>query len=276
MNPSLACRVHLLNSFYLCIPYNKNMWSKNKLKFVRSLTQKKYREAEGAFLAEGPKVVTDMAGRFGCRLLAATPDFLAAHGGLGAREVVEISAAELEQASALRAPREVLAVFDLPDADASLSLGDVARGQLVLALDGVQDPGNLGTIIRLADWFGVEHIFCSPDTADAFAPKVVQATMGALARVSLHYADLVPVLSALPAGEAVYGTFMDGRNLYETPLTAGGVVVMGNEGNGIRPAVENIVNCRLHIPSFPAGRPTSESLNVAMATAIVLAEFRRR
>lgn len=252
------------------------MWSKNKLKLVRSLSHKKFREAEGAFVAEGPKVVTDLSQRFSCRLLAATRDFLNAHAGLEAREVVEVNQAELEQASSLRAPREVLAVFDLPHSDDAWRPAEAVAGDLVLALDGVQDPGNLGTIIRLADWFGVEHILCSPDTADAFAPKVVQATMGALARVSLHYADLSAVLSALPAATPVYGTFMDGRNLYETQLSRGGVVVMGNEGNGIRPAVEACVNCRLHIPSYPVGRPTSESLNVAMATAIVAAEFRRR
>lgn len=253
------------------------MWSKNKLKLVRALRQKKQRDAEGAFLAEGHKVVGDLAQRYACRLLAATPDYLAAHtlpAGLPAPDVV--SDRELGQASALTTPHGVLAVFDKPAATPSVAPLPVA-GALVLALDGVQDPGNLGTIIRLADWFGIERVVCSPDTADAFAPKVVQATMGALARVDVCYTPLPEWLAAaVAAGTAVYGTFMDGEDLYRAPLSGSGVIVMGNEGNGISSAVAAAVGHRLHIPSFPPGRPTVESLNVAMATAITLAEFRRR
>ena len=250
------------------------MWSKNKLKLVRSLSQKKYREAERAFAAEGPKVVGDMIEHFTCRLLAGTPEFISAHRKFSAREVAIVSQKELEQASSLRAPHDVLAVFDLPEEPDNMVCPD---GQtLMLALDGIQDPGNLGTIVRLSDWFGIDHIYCSFDTADVFAPKVVQATMGALARVKVHYVNLTDWLSSLPSDYPVYGTFMDGQNIYEEPLSKGGVIVMGNEGNGIRPEVGTAVTRRLHIPSFPLERPTSESLNVAIATAIVAAEFRRR
>ena len=147
---------------------------------------------------------------------------------------------------------------------------------MVLALDGVQDPGNLGTIVRIADWWGIDHVVCSHDTADVFAPKVVQATMGAIARVKVSYVDLPQWLESLPNEVAVCGTFLDGDNIYAAPLPPSGVLVMGNEGKGISADVEATVNLRLLIPSFPAHRPTSESLNVAIATAVAVAEFRRQ
>ena len=147
---------------------------------------------------------------------------------------------------------------------------------LALALDGVQDPGNLGTIIRLADWFGIERIFCSPDTADCWNPKVVQATMGSIARVQLVYGDLLPLLAS--ADVPVYGTLLDGDDLYtqELPVERGGIVVMGNEGNGLSDAVRRLVTHRLFIPCYHQGPDGPESLNVAIATAIVCAELRRR
>jgi TrmH family RNA methyltransferase len=252
------------------------MWSKNKLKYVRSLRLKKFRDADGAFLAEGHKVVGDLLGRFPCRLLAATADYVERHGDALALppgvDIDVVTPAELEQASCLTTPHGVLAVFGKPDAVPFRPSAD----RLTLVLDGVQDPGNVGTIIRLADWFGIDHLLCSPDTADAFAPKVVQATMGALARVAVTYGDLPALLAQWAPTVPVYGTFMEGDNLYDTPLTAGGLLVMGNEGNGISDAVAATLTRRLHIPSFPPERPTVESLNVAMATAITVAEFRRR
>ena len=151
-----------------------------------------------------------------------------------------------------------------------------ASNELALALDGVQDPGNLGTIIRIADWFGITKIYCSRETADAYNPKVVQATMGSIARVRLVYTDLVPMLRSAEGEVPVYGTLLDGEDLYDKPLTQGGIIVMGNEGNGISPEVRPLVTERLLIPSFPPNRPTAESLNVAIATAVVCAEFRRR
>lgn len=153
------------------------------------------------------------------------------------------------------------------------------NSQLILALDGVQDPGNLGTIIRTCDWFGIHDILCSRDTADCFNPKVVQATMGALARVRLHYVDLPQMLAQLhQQGIPLYGTLLEGRNMYDANAIADrhkGVIIMGNEGNGISPQVRQLITHPLFIPSYPADMPTSESLNVGIATAIVLSEFRR-
>ena len=150
----------------------------------------------------------------------------------------------------------------------------VIAQSLCLALDDVQDPGNLGTIIRVADWFGIEHIFCSQGTVDVYNPKTIQATMGALARVKLHYCHLPSLIASLDV--PVYGTFLDGTDMYQENLTNHGLIVMGNEGNGIGDEVGKLVNKRLYIPNYPPQRETSESLNVAMATGIICAEFRRR
>ena len=164
-------------------------------------------------------------------------------------------------------------MFEKPDRKVAFEMNS---DDLVLALDGVQDPGNVGTIIRLADWFGITNVVCSRETADAFSPKVVQATMGALARVNVFYVDLPQWLEENKGQMPVYGTFMDGDNLYESTLTSHGIIVMGNEGKGISQAVEQHVSRRITIPNFPEGRPTVESLNVAIATAVTCSEFRRR
>ena len=157
-----------------------------------------------------------------------------------------------------------------------MDVNEVAKKQLCLVLDDVQNPGNLGTIVRLADWFGIEHIFCSKGCADIYNPKTVQATMGGIARVQMHYVDLPEMLSSLERGIPVYGTFLDGDNMYQKTLENRGLIVMGNEGKGVSREVEALVSERLYIPNYPEGRETSESLNVAIATAIVCAEFRRR
>lgn len=250
------------------------MLSKNRIKYIHSLEQKKYRKAEGVFLAEGPKLVEELLGRLECRLLAATHQWLKGQTIVQATEVVEVTEEELARASLLKTPQQVLGIFVQPQEQTDAS---VIRNSLCLALDDVQDPGNLGTIIRVADWFGIEHIFCSPGTADAFAPKTVQASMGALARVHLHYTSLPALISGLNEEIPVYGTFLNGDNLYAEKLeTERGLIIMGNEGNGVSHEVEQLVNRRLLIPNYPAGRTTSESLNVAVATAIVCAEFRRQ
>lgn len=248
------------------------MLSKAKIKYIRSLELKKNRKEERAFVAEGPKLVGDLEGHFPCRLLVGLPEWLAAHPHFQAQEVVEATPDELSKASLLKTPQEVMAVFELPDGED----GGAPDEELCLALDDVQDPGNLGTIIRLADWFGIRHIYCSLHTVDAFGPKTVQATMGALARVRLHYVPLTDWLCRLDGSVPVYGTFLRGENIYGQELSASGVIVMGNEGNGISMEVERLVSRRLYIPSYPPGQETSESLNVAMATAVVCAEFRRR
>lgn len=248
------------------------MLSKNKQKLIRQLASKKHRDELGLFIAEGPKVVGDLLGHIGCHLIFATREWLDAN-PVQADEVIEVTQSELERISLLKTPRDVLAVFRRPTDNDALQ---APAHELTLALDGVQDPGNLGTIIRIADWFGINHIYCSPDTADAFSPKTVMATMGAIARVQMHYLPLVDLFKACGEQVPIYGTFLDGTNIYEQPLSAHGIIVMGNEGNGISSAVAESINRRLFIPSFPPERPTSESLNVAIATAITCAEFRRR
>jgi hypothetical protein BACCOPRO_01172 len=254
------------------------MLSKNKQKLVRSLDRKKNRDAEGLFLAEGPKLVTELLAHFRCRLLVGEPAVLSKvpSEANAVAERVEVTAEELARVSLQRAPQGLLAVFEKPQPVAAQSLLPVAGRSLCLALDGVQDPGNVGTIVRIADWWGIEHVICSHDTADVFAPKTVQSTMGALGRVGVHYTDLPAWLDELPAGTPVYGTLLEGDNLYDSELTPHGIIVMGNEGNGLSSAVRERVSHRLLIPSFPPDRPTSESLNVAVATAVTCAEFRRR
>lgn len=248
------------------------MISKNRLKLIHSLEKKKDRLEEGLFVAEGPKLVGELMATMRPAYVAATAEWLEANAA--ARQVAHdvVTAEELMRASLLRAPQQVVALFPLPDGEAHIA--EVAASELCLALDGVQDPGNLGTIVRLADWFGIRHVFCSTTTADVFAPKATQATMGALARVAVHYVDLVAELAPCPS--PVYGTHLDGLDLYAQPLTPTGVIVMGNEGNGISAEVAQRVTRRLYIPPYPRDVTTVESLNVAIATAIICAEFRRR
>ena len=236
--------------------------TKSQIKWVRSLQQKKNRDAEGVFVAEGEKCVTELRNAFEMVLLA-TPD--------------NATAIEIAQMSNLRTPQGMIGVFRKREATNN---GQRAIGNgIVVALDGVQDPGNLGTIIRTCDWFGVHDIYCSKDTADCYNPKVVQATMGALARVRVHYLDLEPWLQEVQAaGLPLYGTLLEGRNMYEVGAIADkerGVIIMGNEGNGISPMIRELITHPIRIPSYPADAETSESLNVGIATAIVLAEFRR-
>lgn len=255
------------------------MISKNRIKYIRSLEMKKHRKADGVFVAEGHKLVGDLLDAFECLYIAATADWLQLHvdwlnAQKGRLEVDEVTDEELRRVSFQETPQQVLAVFRQPTH--AVDVRQVTRKNLCLMLDDVQNPGNLGTIVRLADWFGIEHIFCSRGCADLYNPKTVQATMGAMARVEVHYVDLVEALASLDADTPVYGTFLDGENMYGKTLSERGVIVMGNEGNGISAEVERHVTERLYIPNYPEGRETSESLNVAIATAIVCAEFRRR
>lgn len=249
------------------------MITKGQIKFLQSLSRKKGRDESGCFLAEGNRLVEDTLGCFACRLLVATLEWMEAHPRAQAAERVVVSRDELSRASQQKTPQEVLAVYEIP-----LHTYDIetVTGKLSLALDTVQDPGNVGTIIRIADWMGIRHIFCSPGTADVYAPKVVQATMGALARVAVHYVPLESLVKRIAARAEVYGTFLDGENIYDVPLTRNGLIVMGNEGNGISPAIERAVTRKLRIPNYPPGEVTCESLNVAVATAVTCAEFRRR
>lgn len=238
--------------------------SKNQIKWVRSLQQKKQRDAEGVFVAEGRKCVEELRNAFEVVLLV-TPD--------NATEV------EIAQMSSLRTPQGVIGVFRRRREEAKGERREERGEELVVALDGVQDPGNLGTIIRTCDWFGVHDIYCSKDTADCYNPKVVQATMGALARVRVHYTNIEEWLQQISnAGMPIYGTLLEGENMYEKGTITDkskGVIIMGNEGNGISPEIRQLITHPIRIPSYPADADTSESLNVGIATAIVLAEFRR-
>ena len=230
------------------------MISKNQIKYLKSLELKKFRDLHGVFVAEGPKVVNDLKGHF---------------------ELVELLEGEdADRVSFLDTPQHVFAVYK----KAAETTIPSPHDELMLALDNVQNPGNLGTIIRLADWFGITHILCSRGCADVYNPKVVQATMGALARVQIHEVDLPQTIADLRAAAEfpVYGTFLDGDNIYQTHLQPHGIIVMGNEGHGISSDTASLVSHRLLIPNYPQGRETSESLNVAIATAIVCSEFRRR
>ena len=229
--------------------------SKSQVKLVKSLQLKKFRDELGLFIAEGDKCVSELTKAFELVHLY--------------REGENASRTEIEQMSVLRAPQGVIGVFKKRE----LSTIDFPLSTLTLALDGIQDPGNLGTIIRTCDWFGVHDIVCSRDTADCYNPKVVQATMGALARVRIHYVDLPEWLKAQQC--PIIGTLLEGNNMYEKPLPKEGIIVMGNEGNGISKEVRELVSLPIRIPSYPKNAETSESLNVSIATAIVLAEFRR-
>lgn len=234
------------------------MISKNRIKEISSLSQKKYRDEQGLFVVEGEKMIEE----------ALHSDF----------EVVEIWRQDeigreaMGRISQLSSPSPVLAlVRQKPQKSAPERPDD-----LMLALDSVRDPGNLGTIIRIADWFGISTVLASRDTVDVYNPKVVQATMGAVFRVDVIYCDLPQALrSYAEFGIDVYGTFLDGSSIYDARLSDKGIIVMGSESFGISPQVEETVSSRLLIPQFPAGAQRSESLNVAVATAITVAEFRR-
>lgn len=253
------------------------MLSKGKIKLIKSLNQKKYRSETRFFLAEGNKLVADLLPFFDCELLVYTESWLSSQPEkVNAKECILAEQEEIDKASLLKNPQQVIALFR--QARPLLPSPKELQEKLSLVLDGIQDPGNLGTIIRLADWFGIENIFCSQDTADVYNPKTVQATMGALSRVNIHYVNLAiflnDQLNTFPI--PVYGTFLDGEDMYRTGLTSTGFIVMGNEGNGVSEEIKRLVSHKLYIPNFPAERKTSESLNVAIATSIVCAEFRRR
>lgn len=249
------------------------MLSKPKIKLINSLLQKKQRDELGLFVAEGPKLVLDLLPSFKCKMLMATEDWLKNHPEIRAEEMVGLQAEEFNKISNLKTPQGVFAVFEKPIHNWSV---DLLSENLSLALDDVQDPGNLGTILRIADWFGIRDVFCSEHCADSFSPKTVQASMGALARVRVHVVNLTDFLIQCKKSIPIYGTFLDGSDIYAESLSKNGIVVMGNEGNGISTEIEQIINRKLLIPSFPLGVPSSESLNVGVATALICGEFRRR
>jgi len=234
----------------------------NEKKQIKSLAQKKFRDESGLFIVEGKKLVDE----------ALKSDFEV----VKVYTISEIGEEQMKQISSLSTPSPALALVRQKKTSDFL----IGKG-LYLALDSIRDPGNLGTIIRIADWFGIDAIFCSPDTVELYNPKVVQATMGAIFRVKVIYTDLEKLSDTVTAsGGILYGTFLDGRNIYaqtlETGTDAPSVIVIGNEANGISESLAKKIKSRLYIPPFPPGQCGSESLNAAVATAVTVAEFRRR
>ena len=239
------------------------MLSKNQIRFINRLRTKKNRKAEGLFLAEGIKVVDEFLNSdFELYKLYHTPDFEPSH----AVDSQEVSEKELKALSSLTTPNKVLGIFKIPTDVAVREKG------FSLALDDINDPGNLGTIIRLCDWFDVPQILCTESTVDCYNPKVIQASMGSLSRVEVIYLDLVGYLKKTE--RTVYGTFMEGESLYSTSFAEDGILVMGNEANGISDQIRGLVSKEVSIPQF-GKRHNTESLNVAMAAAICLSELRR-
>lgn len=240
------------------------MVSKNQIKTITGLQQKKYRKQHKLFFAEGIKVVQELLNsNFELHQLFTTKDIFK---GVSKDKIELITEGELKKISALTTPNGCLALFEIPEEK------PVPDSGLIIALDDVRDPGNMGTIIRLCDWFGISHLVCSEECVDVYNPKVVQATMGSLKRVNVVYTDLEAYLAN--AKLPVFGTFMDGDNIYNESLPQNGIVIMGNEANGISQEIENRVGQRISIPRFGDLQQT-ESLNVATAAAIILSEFRR-
>lgn len=250
------------------------MLSKNKIKYINSLKRKKFRDYYGLFVAEGTKVVRDIHGSgLEAELLVCTDEWLKNNNDITAKELIGgCSREQMKKLSSLTTPGGVIAVYRKILHDAVL----IPEGELILYLDEIQDPGNIGTIIRTADWYGVKHIYCSEGCADVYSPKVVQATMGAVARVTVIYREPDNFFTALPKGKWIYGMMLDGDNIYDATLCQDAVIVLGNEGNGISPEVNGYLDERFLLPFYPPGQQTMESLNVAVAGAVVLSEFRRR
>lgn len=243
------------------------------IKYISSLSQKKNREAERCFVAEGTKCVRDTWNYFNCRMIIATKTWYEQFGHSGDfSKIIFANSQQMQRMSQFSTAAEVIAVYDKPEYEIAEKK---IRQDLNIVLDNIQDPGNLGTIIRIADWFGIKDIFCNKTTVDVFNHKVIQATMGAISRVHVHYCDLEELLTEFN-DMPIYGTFLDGKNIYETEIKNYGFVIFGNEGNGISKDIAKLVKSRLLIPSYPDGANTSESLNVGMATAITVSEFRRR
>ena len=238
--------------------------SKNQHKLITSLSQKKYRQKHKLFIAEGVKVVQEfLNSTFELEMLFCTDDFSA---DVSNDKITSISEVDLKKISNLKTPNKVLGLFKIPEEK------PLHENGLKVALDAVNDPGNLGTIIRLCDWFGVDELICSKDTVDCFNQKVVQASMGSLTRISIHYLDLVEYLSDTKLLSFIAD--MDGENVYKSTLPKEGVLIMGNEANGVSNEIKKLVSNKISIPRFGESQET-ESLNVATATAILLSEFKR-
>lgn len=245
------------------------MLSKSQISLFKSLQHKKFRKVHGLFVVEGYKSVAEfITAGFSIQAIYHTGAIASKMLNLSAKiNFQEISLDDMGKVSSLTTPQDVIALVKIPEWPALNT--QLLKQKYTLVLDGVQDPGNMGTIIRTADWFGIKHIICSEDTVDAYNPKVVQATMGSLARVNIYYANLEQTLPALKI--PIYGALLDGQNIYTTNFTGEGLILMGNEGNGIRPGIQQLINHAITIPRLGE----AESLNVAIATAIICSEISR-
>lgn len=255
------------------------MLTKNRIKQLQSLRDSKERQEQGRFLVEGPKWVAEVVqSSLFTEEVYATADWMINNAALlTAKNVpaILVTLEELRKISSQINPNAVLAVVRIPETQLKPEM--ILNG-LSLVLDGIQDPGNLGTIIRIADWFGIAQVICSPDCVDVYNPKVVQASMGSVIRVGVFYRDLASFLAELPAGLAVYGAVLDGENIVSEALSQNGIIIIGNESKGISPAIMPYVNKKIRIPSFSSpliSGGKAESLNASVATALICYEFRR-
>ena len=252
------------------------MLSINKIKHVKSLELKKHRINTKCFVVEGEKMVLELINsKLNTIELFATDDFLSNNLQIlkKANTVTTVTTKDLKKISSLKTPNQALAIAEIP----SPKIENNSFSSLNIALDSIQDPGNLGTIIRTANWFGVENIFCSKNTVDAYNPKVIQATMGAIFRTNIFYTNLPELINtAKNSGQKIYGTLLDGKNIYDTQLCNNGLIIMGNESKGISEPIQNLIDNKILIPNYPININDMESLNVGIANAIVLAEFRRQ
>lgn len=254
------------------------MLSKNKTKFINSIKKKKYRELSRCFFVEGEKLVDELLhSNIQITEVLSTSDWLDKnkHNLPSDIEISEITDADLKKISSLTTPNKVFAIAKQPKFSFNK---DEIQNELSLILDNINDPGNLGTIIRIADWFGIKNIFCSIESVDVYNPKVVQASMGALYRVKVHYVDLESFLLEFSQLEnfRIFGTFLEGENIYNEKLDKNGFIIMGSESHGISEYLKPHINKKLFIPNYPGNVKTSESLNISVATAIICSEFRRR
>lgn len=249
------------------------MITQNNIKFINSLSKKKFRDANQLFIAEGDKLVSDlMSNNYPIDKIFATEEWINNNTIENNIVVTKTNIQYLKKITQLKTAPQTIALCRIKPINTLLIKPE---SELIIALDNIQDPGNLGTIIRLADWFGIKNIICSNETVDVYNPKVVQATMGAIARVNVSYTELADFLENIKKETKIYGTFLDGEDIYKTELSKNGIIIMGNEGQGISSTIGKLVNKKLLIPNFSGNQDTSESLNVSMATAITLSEFKR-
>jgi TrmH family RNA methyltransferase len=251
------------------------MLSKNTIKHLQSLKQSKFREEYQEFIAEGDKLVTELlSSNFKIIEIFAVKEWLVTHKITDNIVITEVTVSELERISGFITPNMVLALVEIPQ---QKNIATSIFDNLILVLDEIKDPGNLGTIIRIADWFGIFDIVCSNHSVDVYNPKVVQATMGSIARVNIQYADLSIFLKNIPKDIPIYGTLLNGENIYTQTLSKNGLIFIGNESKGISDEILPFITNKLYIPSFAENSNNkAESLNASIATAIVCAEFKRR